>query len=32
LIGYYAEVFLENDSKEKIELFAVNSEVAQSSK
>ena len=32
LIGYYAEVFLENNSKEKIELFAVNSEVAQSSK
>jgi len=32
LIGYYAEVFLENNSKEKIELFAVNSEIVQSSK
>ena len=32
LVGYYAEVSLENDSKEKIELFSVNSEIAQSSK
>jgi len=32
LVGYYAEVSLENHSKEKIELFAVNSEIAQSSK
>ena len=32
LVGYYAEVSLENNSREKIELFAVNSEVAQSSK
>ena len=32
LVGYYAEVSLENDSKEKIELFAVNSEIVQSSK
>ncbi len=32
LVGYYAEVSLENNSKDKIELFAVGSEVSQSSK
>ena len=32
LVGYYAEVSLENNSTEKIELFAVNSEIAESSK
>ena len=32
LIGYYAEVFLENNSTEKIELFAISSEIVQSSK
>jgi len=32
LTGYYAEVSLENNSKDKIELFAVGSEVSQSSK
>ena len=30
--GYFAEAKLENDSTEKVELFAVNSEVVQSSK
>ncbi len=30
--GYYAEVKLENNSTEKIELFAVGSEISQSSK
>jgi len=32
LVGYYAEVSLENNSKDKVELFAVGSEVSQSSK
>ena len=32
LVGYYAEVTLTNNSKEKIELFSVGSEVSQSSK
>tara|TARA_R100000951_G_scaffold24625_1_gene20761 strand:+ start:1018 stop:1371 length:354 start_codon:yes stop_codon:yes gene_type:complete len=32
LIGYYAEVELENDSTDKIELFSLSSEVTQSSK
>ncbi len=32
LVGYYAEVSLENNSKNKVELFAVGSEVSQSSK
>jgi len=32
LVGYYAQVSLENNSKEKIELFAVSSEISQSSK
>tara|TARA_Y100001973_G_C5161172_1_gene313608 strand:+ start:320 stop:682 length:363 start_codon:yes stop_codon:yes gene_type:complete len=32
LVGYYAEVSLENNSKEKVELFSVGSEVSQSSK
>ena len=32
LVGYYAEVSLENNSRKKIELFAVNSEISQSSK
>ena len=32
LLGYYADIGLENDSNEKIELFAVSSEVAESSK
>ena len=32
IVGYYAEVALENNSKEKIELFAVGSEISQSSK
>ena len=31
LVGYYAEVKLENDSKDKIELFSVGSEISQSS-
>ena len=30
--GYFAEVRLENDSTEKIELFAVSSEINESSK
>ena len=30
--GYFAEVKLDNNSTEKIELFAVSSEVVQSSK
>ena len=30
--GYYAEVKLENNSTEKIELFAVSSEISESSK
>jgi|14_taG_2_1085336.scaffolds.fasta_scaffold148139_1 hypothetical protein len=32
LKGYYAEATLENNSKEKAELFAVSSEIVQSSK
>tara|TARA_R100000988_G_C3969450_1_gene150698 strand:+ start:348 stop:710 length:363 start_codon:yes stop_codon:yes gene_type:complete len=32
LVGYYAEVSLENNSKEKVELFSVGSEIVQSSK
>ena len=32
LIGYYADVKFVNDSKEKIELFSVGSEIAESSK
>jgi len=32
LTGYYADVKFVNDSKEKIELFSVGSEIAQSSK
>jgi hypothetical protein len=32
LLGYYAEVKLSNDSTEKAELFALGSEVVQSSK
>ena len=32
LTGYYAEVEMKNDSTEEIELYAVNSEVVQSSK
>tara|TARA_R110000824_G_scaffold378222_1_gene569714 strand:+ start:654 stop:1031 length:378 start_codon:yes stop_codon:yes gene_type:complete len=32
VVGYYAEVSLENNSKDKIELFSVGSEIAQSSK
>ena len=32
LVGYYAEVKLENDSTEKAELFALSSEIALSSK
>lgn len=32
LVGYYAEVSLENNSKNKIELFAVGSEISISSK
>ena len=32
LVGYYADVTLKNDSKKEIELFAVNSEILESSK
>ena len=32
LLGYYADVKFENNSKEKIELFSVNSEITESSK
>ena len=32
LLGYYAEVKFVNDSKDKVELFSVGSEVAESSK
>ena len=32
LLGYYADVKFVNDSKEKIELFSVSSEIAESSK
>lgn len=32
LLGYYADVSFENDSNEKVELFAVSSEIAESSK
>tara|TARA_A100000172_G_scaffold4336_2_gene2614 strand:- start:1866 stop:2228 length:363 start_codon:yes stop_codon:yes gene_type:complete len=32
LVGYYAEVSLENNSKEKVELFSVGSEIVRSSK
>ena len=32
LVGYYAEVTLKNNSTEKAELFALSSEIAQSSK
>ena len=32
LLGYYANVKFENNSKEKIELFSVNSEITESSK
>jgi hypothetical protein len=32
LIGYYADVKLTNDSKDKIELFSLGSEVSESSK
>ena len=32
LIGYFAEVKLRNNSKEKAELFALSSEIAESSK
>ena len=32
LVGYYADVTLKNDSKEEVELFAVNSEILESSK
>tara|TARA_Y100001938_G_scaffold121493_1_gene169104 strand:+ start:563 stop:928 length:366 start_codon:yes stop_codon:yes gene_type:complete len=32
LAGYYADVKFSNNSKEKIELFAVNSEISESSK
>ena len=32
LIGYYAEIELENNSTDKIELFSLGSEVTQSSK
>ena len=32
LLGYYAEVKLSNDSTEKAELFALGSEITQSSK
>jgi len=32
LVGYYADIKFANDSKEKIELFSVGSEIAESSK
>ena len=32
LLGYYAEVKFENNSKEKVELFSVSSEITESSK
>jgi len=32
LVGYYAQVDFENDSKNKVELFSVGSEVSESSK
>jgi hypothetical protein len=32
LLGYYADVKFENNSKEKAELFSVNSEITESSK
>ena len=32
LLGYYANIKLENDSNEKVELFSVSSEVVESSK
>tara|TARA_R100000742_G_C4244272_1_gene63425 strand:+ start:465 stop:818 length:354 start_codon:yes stop_codon:yes gene_type:complete len=32
LLGYYAEIKLENDSTDKIEMFSLSSEVSQSSK
>ena len=32
LLGYYADVNFENNSKEKAELFSVNSEITESSK
>jgi hypothetical protein len=32
LLGYYANIGFENDSNEEIELFAVSSEIAESSK
>ena len=32
LLGYYADVKLENNSKNKAELFSLNSEITESSK
>lgn len=32
LIGYYAEVTFQNESKDKVELFSISSEVSESSK